>query len=247
MRKEPLPLFYGDPRPLRSGTDAALSVSRDWDYAFARHAVTIPLVAADLAEACKHYPIVFTRDVHPWPLALVGLRRGENLFVDGEGKWEAGAYIPAYVRRYPFILLEMAGLGEPALGIDARASSLTQGGGNPLFRDGEPTDMAANALSFCLEYQAQYDLMAAFAQAAADADLLVDAKAGAALNSGEAVKLTGFRTIDAYRFSLLPRDELVTWRDRGWLMLATCHLVSMRTMARLFARLGERDPLTAAV
>jgi hypothetical protein len=260
MSANSLPLFYRNPRPLRSSSDAELSLSRAAGYAFARGATSVPLVAADFKQACKHYPIVFTQDDTAWPLALIGLRPDRNLFVDGRGDWEHGAYIPAYVRRYPFIFLELESAAPPSgpeeraaepgareltLGIDAAAESIVPGRDNPFFEDGQPTQITKNGLAFCAEYKAQYDATAAFSKAVDEADLLIDNRAGRRPDAGDQVAVTGFRTIDETRFSLLPNAEFLHWRERGWLQLAYCHFVSIRNIERLFAKLRARESLPA--
>src|SRR3990170_5032720 len=40
-------------------------------------------------------------------MAITGLRDGQNLFVNKNGSWPAGVYIPAYLRRYPFYTAQM--------------------------------------------------------------------------------------------------------------------------------------------
>src|SRR5690349_9602721 len=98
MTDTPMPLFYKSPRPLNSQSDAGLSLAQHPDYRFAAETNSVPLLTSELATACKHYPIVFAISDIAQPLAVLGLRRGENLFVDGEGQWAGKHYIPAYVR-----------------------------------------------------------------------------------------------------------------------------------------------------
>jgi len=59
-----------------------------------------------MPHAARTYPIVFSAAAPTVPFAVVGLRENENLFVDATGNWRDDAYIPAYVRRYPFCLVE---------------------------------------------------------------------------------------------------------------------------------------------
>ena len=74
-------------------------------FAFARRAHSLVLAAAEFNEACKEYAIVFTRSPagKVVPVAMLGLRAGDNLFVGEDGRWDA-RYVPAFVRRYPFVL-----------------------------------------------------------------------------------------------------------------------------------------------
>src|SRR5512145_3456925 len=101
-----LPLFYRRPAAVQSQIHLGLSVKRRVDFGFARGANAVPLAGSEFYAAQRHYPIVFTRDAPAAPLAIVGLRDGRNAYVDESGHWLAGAYIPAYVRRYPFLFAE---------------------------------------------------------------------------------------------------------------------------------------------
>src|SRR5665213_2753356 len=97
----PLPLFYRRPAPLSALRHFGLSLSATDSFAFARDANAIPLNVSEFSLAARHYPIVFTPTDPVTPVAVVGIAKSRNLFVDAAGKWLAGAYIPAYVRRYP--------------------------------------------------------------------------------------------------------------------------------------------------
>src|SRR5690606_12996331 len=108
MASSALPLFYEQPQAMQPGLHGKLSIVKQTGYAFAARANSVPLVSGEFATACRHFPIVFTDGQQPAPVAVLGLRGQENLFVDGDGQWRANTYIPAYIRRYPFIFLENA-------------------------------------------------------------------------------------------------------------------------------------------
>jgi len=231
-----LPIFYRKPRPLQAERDADLGVREDGDYGFARQANAVPLVAVEMTLACRHYPIVFAAGAVPQPVALLGLRGGQNLFVDAAGRWSEGVYIPAYVRRYPFIFMENADKSEYTLCIDEAAAAAVRGGGRPLFADGKPTDLAQRVLAFCRDYQANHNATQAFVQAVAAADLLVDNRADVTLGSGERLSLAGFKVIDEARFNALDGEVLLRWRGEGWLALVYAHLISISNWAGLVDR-----------
>lgn len=229
-----LPLFYSRPRILQPALHGRHSLRQDGDYRFAAATNAVPLVAQEMTTACRHYPIVFSDDTTPHPVAVLGLRRHENAFVDAAGQWRQGAYVPAYVRRYPFIFLEDTARAEVTLCVDEAAGAFVEDGGQPLFgAAGEPTALALDALAFCRGYQAQHLLAGEFAQALAHAGLLVDHRADATLADGRRLSLAGFKVIDEHRFERLPADELTRWRDKGWLRLAYSHFVSTGAWAAL--------------
>ncbi|WP_448968297.1 SapC family protein, partial [Klebsiella grimontii] len=66
-----------------------------------------PLTVEEFPQAARHFPIIFSTGESPVPLALMGLNEGVNTFVDGEGNVDPGIYLPAYARRYPFMLAKL--------------------------------------------------------------------------------------------------------------------------------------------
>jgi hypothetical protein len=133
-----LPLFYGAPRPLDSRRHASKRLRATNDLGFARRTNSIPLNGIEFLLAVKHYPIVFTASEPAVPVAVVGLRERENLYIRPDGSWETGAYVPAYVRRYPFIFLEHAGGGQFTLCIDEGSGALSNEEASPYLRATPP-------------------------------------------------------------------------------------------------------------
>jgi hypothetical protein len=231
-----LPLFYKQPRPLNTELHANHSLARYPDFSFANQTNSVPLLASEFTAACKHYPIVFAIADGAQPVALLGLRNGENLFVDVEGQWASGHHIPAYVRRYPFIFLESEDKLQFTLCIDEAASVVHSGTDNPFFKDDRPTDLTNKALEFCRAFQGEYAYTQEFAKALAEADLLIENRADITLSSGEKLSMSGFRVIDEKRFNTLPDATFLNWRDRGWLHLVYCHLMSTGNWGGLIDR-----------
>lgn len=235
-----LPLFYKAPRPLSVERDSALSFRAPETYAFAANTNSVPLLAAEFASACKNYPIVFTEGPSPQAVALLGLRTGENLFVDENGAWQEGAYIPAYVRRYPFIFMENADKSEFTLCIDEASDCLVDGQDNPFFVDGKPTEVASKALDFVREFQGQHAFTAEFMAAISAAGLLTEKRADITLNDGQRLSLSGFMVIDEDLFNQVPAEEFLRWRERGWLGLIYAHLLSVRSWSTLLDWVARR-------
>ena len=103
-------------------------------FAFARKAHSLVLTAVEFNEACKEYAIVFTRSPvgKVVPVAMLGLRAGENLFVGDDGRWDA-RYVPAFVRRYPFVLAQAPGEQQLAVCVDEAFAGWNISEGEPLF------------------------------------------------------------------------------------------------------------------
>jgi hypothetical protein len=240
MAEAPLPLFYKEPRPLSSARDADTSLRIADNQRFAAGTNSVPLVAAEFAAACRAYPIVFTGDDTPLPVALLGLRKAENLFIDAEGRWEPNVYVPAYVRRYPFIFMENKETGQFTLCVDAAAEGVVPGRENPFFADGKPAEITNTALNFVRDYQVQAKLTEEFATALAEAGLLVDRRADVTLASGEKIGLAGFKAIDEEKFGALPAATVQDWHTRGWLALAYAALISAAGWPGLIERENRR-------
>ena len=228
MTPTSLPLFYEKPQPLQAGLHGKLSLTSQARYGFAADANSVPLVYGEMATACRHFPIVFTDGQQPSPVAVLGLRGQENLFVDAAGQWRADTYIPAYIRRYPFIFMENSDQSQFTLCVDTAAANVVESGDSPLFDDeGQPSPLTRSALEFCREYQNQYAHTVEFCRALAEADLLIENRADITLPDGQRLTLSGFKIIDEAKFNAMPEQEFLRWRANGWLTLVYCHLISI--------------------
>jgi hypothetical protein len=228
-----LPIFYSRPRPLDALTDRGKSLRPTADFLYARTTNSVLLGAAEYPRAMRSYPIVFTSSEPRVAVAVLGLEGNENLFVGADGRWREGDYIPAYVRRYPFIFLEQPERNELTLCVDDASDLLSQSDESPLFEGGEPTQLVRNALDFCREFHQQTLASAAFVEALAQHGLLVPNEARVVLNSGKEMILRDFQIVDEARFNALPGDVFLDWRGRGWLPLVYCHLMSMASWPTL--------------
>src|SRR5689334_18935000 len=101
-----LPMFYKRPFALQAQVHSEVSLKRGANYRFAAKSNAVPLTVQELVQAQRDYPIVFTNEAVSMPMAVVGLQDQLNLYVGADASWRRGAYIPAYVRRYPFLFSE---------------------------------------------------------------------------------------------------------------------------------------------
>jgi hypothetical protein len=228
-----LPLFYRRPVALSPILHVETALAGDGTYGFARATNSIPLNAIEFGLAARHFPIVFTAGSPTIPVAIVGTAQARNLFVDAAGRWQDGVYVPAWVRRYPFIFLEEPNGKGFVIGIDEAAPVLQPGGENRLFRSGKPTPVLERAVALCSEYQSHIALTRAFCKALEDEDLLVDKEAGLELKDGRNFHLHGFRVVDAKKFDKLASKTFLRFRRRGWLAPIYLHLTSVANWAIL--------------
>ncbi|MCG2840697.1 SapC family protein [Sandaracinobacter sp. RS1-74] len=238
-----LPLFYRSPEPLSSARHGDWRLKQG-DLAFAAETAFVPIVVGELAAAARNYPIVFAAD-NSQPIAVLGLE-ARNLFVT-EGRWAEDGYLPAYVRRYPFAFIATTNPDGFALAIDTASDRVAQGGteGEPLFADGQPTELTKQALGFCDAFQGEATATRAFAEALASNELLVDRRADATLPDGRRLGLDGFRVVDAEKFAQLPDELVVEWHRKGWLALVHFHLLSLERFSALLNRQSALQPAKA--
>ncbi len=218
-------------------------------FAFARKANSLYLAGVEFNEACKEYAIVFTRAANgrTVPVAMLGLRAQENLFVNSDGGWDA-TYIPAFVRRYPFVLADLPGRTDMAVCVDEAFEGLNEQEGEPLFdAQGRNTVFLQNALEFLNRYQAEYLRTEAFCQRLEQAGLLMEMNARVDLVDGRNFTVNGLLIVDEKKLLALADGAALTLFRSGELHLISMHLVSLSNMQKLTGRMAARSsPLQPA-
>jgi hypothetical protein len=237
-----MPLFYSNPEPIDLEKHKSLALKKDFSLDFANHVNAVPINLIEMPQICHFYPIAFSPDEHATPVAILGLRDQENLFVNKDGSWREHTYVPAYIRRYPFIFSEIPNTEQLTLCIDNVDSVIEKGGEQLFFNDkGEPSDLSKNALEFCKSYHAAAQQTIEFSKALADADILVDRQAEIETPDGKKISFSGFRIIDEKKFAELKDETFLEWRKNGWLPFLYAHLFSGAQWQRLTRLLGERE------
>jgi len=235
-----LPMFYKRPFVLQAQVHSEVSLKRASSFRFAAQTNAVPLTTQELFHAQRDYPIVFTNEPVPMPMGVVGLQDRVNLYVEPDGSWRRGAYVPAYVRRYPFLFSEQAESQDLTLCVDEGSELLEATTANPFFRDGKPTEITQKALEFCLAYQRQHEATREFGRTLAQVELLAPKDATVKLPSGESIVVRGFKMIDEGKFNQIPQDTFLDWRSKGWIALIYSHLLSLGAWDRLVQIMVER-------
>lgn len=228
-----LPLFYTRVVGVNPAQHGELRLDRSTGFGFAARAASIPLGLGELAVAARHYPVVFAAGPAPAPVALVGLNEFGNLFVGDDGAWRVDAYVPAYVRAYPFIFVEDPAKNTTYVGMEEGAACLGTAAGQRLFDDGSPTAVLSEAVQFCSAYRDNLGAAAAFARAVDAAGLLQEEEATVNFSGGGASKVRGFKVIRPDRLDKVADEVFLNWRRRGWLGPIYSHLHSAGNWARL--------------
>ena len=237
-----LPPLYGKPVLLDAGKHSHLSVKENGGFGFARSANVMMINAIEFAAAARHYPIVFAGSESPAPVVVLGMRSGQNLFVEPDDGWRRGAYVPAYARRYPFIFAESPDKSKLGLCIDQDSDLVVESDVRPLFSNGERTPVLEKALEFCTSFQRELERTKQFGAALKEHDLLRDNRANIRMTSGEQLSVTGFQVIDEQKFNAIPDDVFLEWRKKGWLALVYAQLLSTGSWAELIDQQAATGP-----
>lgn len=245
-----LPLFYKDLLPLNSRDHSDWKVGSFDDAGFLAETHAIPLTVDEFVDAQRDYPIVFTAGDNSLPIALMGLNEGVNTFIAEDGKLEANVYVPAYVRRYPFILAKLNAESEdmslcfdPSSGVVGK-----QDDGQQLFdKDSKPTEYTNNVLDFCKKFEESGQRTRSFLDELKKLDILMDGEIAITRNDmpEKPFVYRGFRMVDEKKLRELSTDTIETLNKNGMLMLIHAHLFSMNLMRKVFERQSAQGKVPA--
>jgi hypothetical protein len=242
-------LFYSQPEPLNAEQHSKLGVTPTAKpYSFVASTHIVPLTVTEFAPAALSYPIIFVGDMKQ-PVVAMGLRNGENLFME-DGDFRPDAYLPAYVRRYPFVFANDDAQGRMILCIDRGAEFVKEGGETALFENGEPTPYVQNAMEFCNNFEQERIRTESFVKLLTDLDLFEVREANFTPRNADGTpaapqKLAEYFAVSEDKLKALPATKLAELRDNGALGQIYAHLVSLAGWDRLIALALTRQTATA--
>jgi hypothetical protein len=233
-------LIYESAVPVSAERHRGLWVKGGMDFGFAADLNSAPLTIGEVPAAGAEYPVVFVGE-EPMPVALLGARESENLFVGPDGAW-TGKYVPAFLRRYPFVFATPTDGKTYTLCIDESFSGCNrENRGEPLFDDeGRRTRFLESALEFTRVYQAQHEQTLAMARRLRELDLFEPMHADFQLKGGRQMRLTGFKVISRAKLKRLAGNVLGELMQSDGLELTFLHLGSLRHLDALMDRVAER-------
>lgn len=240
-------IIYENAVPVTLRDHGDLSVGGGGGFAHARGVHSVPLVLAEFEKAAAHYPIVFAGEGEAmFPAAILGLRSGDNLFLDTADRWTCG-YVPAFLRRYPFIFAQAADSETLTLCIDTAHPGVNrEGRGERLFdSDGNHTRYLQDVLAFTSDYQAQHTATAAFVARLRALDLLEPTEARSTLSDGTVQALRGFSRIGTARLAALGDSDVLDLFRNGLLGPAYQHIASLENIAELARRTAPQSVASA--
>ena len=216
-------------------------------YAFSRNVNAVPLMAVEFALAAPEYAIVFAgEDDAIMPSVILGMRGKENAYLDADDNWNA-KYVPAFIRRYPFVFSSSADGQTFTLCIDeAFAGFNREGLGQALIgEDDKPTPYTENVLKFLQQYQAEFQRSRAFCDKLKELKLLEPMQATMSLETGEQLSLTGFMAVEREKLKALSGKALTGLAKTDELELIYLHLQSMRGFTAMKDRVGSTQRVDA--
>lgn len=245
-------LFYERPVPLNRNDHKDLRLKPIPNMKFALQAHSVPLTGVEFGLAARDMPIVFAgNDISDaGPVALLGLRQNENLFVDANGQWAPNIYIPAFVRRYPFVLAEKPAGQEGddfAVFLDEGYEGFNATEGDRLFNeDGSDSEMLARAVGFLGEFQQHVARTRWFMDQLRQHGLLETRNISMRRDSpdghgGNIINLNGLFVVNEEKLRQLDEKTAQEFLREGILGWIYAHLISMNNLDRLGMRLGERE------
>lgn len=246
-------LFYSRPEPLSRELHGNIGLRRmDKPFAFAASSNVVPLTVAEFPLAGLSYPIIFAGERYQ-PLAVMGVGQNMNLFIQPDGAFALGAYIPAYIRRYPFVLANDQARGQLVVCIDRGASMLGEDCDLPFFdAAGQPTDYTNGCIQFCNDFETEGKRTESFINLLKELDLFEVKRSTFTPpkpdgTPGEAQPIAEYFAVSEEKLRALPAAKLGELMNNGAISQIYAHLMSLAGWDRLIAlTLARQMPITVA-
>lgn len=245
-------LFYKNPQPLNPEQHAALGVKQiDQPFGFLRTAHAIPVTVTEFGTTASAYPIIFVGN-DLTPVAVMGVRQNENLFVKADGTTEADFYVPAFVRRYPFVFANDKDSDRLLLCVDREAPMVTNQPDVAFFENGQPTEFTNNAIEFCKEFERQRRATADFVDVLKKFNLLEQKTVAfqprdpQGNSVGEQQKIADYMAVDEEKLNNLTNEQFVELRESGALGAIYAHMLSLLNWQRVIQRAVAVNPAADA-
>lgn len=239
--------FYERPVPLNRTAHKDLRLKAVPSLKFAANVHSVPLTGVEFPAAARDMPILFagTDIKEAGPMALLGLRQNENLFIDADGQWAANTYVPAFIRRYPFILAEkpadQEGGDDFTVFLDEAYEGFNQTEGERLFQDdGTDAEMLTNAVNFLGEFQQHVARTHWFMDQLRKYDLL-EPRNIRLEKDGKSINLNGLFVVSEEKLRQLDEKVAQEFLKEGVLGWIYAHLLSLANIDRVSLRLNERE------
>jgi len=228
-------LLYKDIQALNREEHKAFKLQQSENCDFAADTHLVPVAGLEFFQAARHYPLVFIGEgANATPIALLGLAQGHNSYLDNDQRWQANTYIPAFIRRYPFVLAQDES-SQFTVCFDAAFSGWNQQEGRDLF-DGEGKNSVYldEMIQFLQNFTAEMERTRAFVEMLNAFELLSPRTIKLTHSSGESFVLSDFLAVDEEKFLALSDERVLELNRSGFLGWIYAHLMSLGNANQLF-------------
>ncbi|MGB3455686.1 MAG: SapC family protein [Litorimonas sp.] len=231
-------MFYNNPVPLtrdKHKGHGVVPVDRPFEFVAESHFV--PLTASEFANAAASFPVIFAGEDRS-PLAVMGIRAGENLFVE-DGLFNNDFYLPAFARRYPFVLAADKDNDRFVVCVDEAATCVTEKDVQQPFFDGEElSSFTQEAFEFLQSFERDRQATLAVVQELRDLDVFEPKEMhfqgqNADGTPAERQKIADYYAVSETKLRELPADKIKSLSERGILAVVHAHLISLGNWQRL--------------
>ncbi|MEM9811012.1 MAG: SapC family protein [Pseudomonadota bacterium] len=242
--------LFNKPELLTKEAHGSLGITRpDRPFAFCETIRAVPLTLSEITTAMRDFPVIFSNEDNPVPLAVLGLIDDVNLFVDDEGEWDQNTYVPGYIRRYPFALATERQATDDqnarmAVILDADYKGIVSDSNMPFFSNGEPSDAMQQAMNFCETYERDRVQTTRFGEALKPFSLLSQQFAQYTPENGEPTAFARYVGVEEAKLNELPDEKFLELRKSGILPILYAHLMSMANWRKILDRRARRFQLT---
>lgn len=237
-------MFYEQAVPVSASRHADVSVESGTGYGFASHASAVPLMAVEFLLAATEYAIVFTTvGDEVLPAAVLGLNSEQNLYLGPDARWNA-KYVPAFIRRYPFVFAAGPDRKTLTLCIDEASAGFNRSGKGQALFDAEkkPTPYTERVLKFLQVFQTHFLRTRQFCQRVKELDILEPTTVRVRGPGGETHALGGFHVVSRKKLRDAPLDKIGPLLKTDELELLYLHLYSLRNFSDMKDRLIGNPP-----
>ena len=234
--------MYKNIELLNTNEHKNIAIKQVADVAYAQELTSSPITVPEFFEACKDYPIVFAKDANnnSWfATVLLGYKEKENIFINNETKfWEPNRYIPAFIRRYPFVSVAQSGAQDIAIAVEGEYKSEDEkDASRKLFNeDGSNTEFLNSVISFLNQYQNDAVATTAFINQLNDWELLEEKTATITTADNKIYNINGLFIVNEEKLKHLSKKKQEDICNKNASPLITAHLISLSNIARLGRR-----------
>lgn len=234
-------LFYKNIVPISRETHKKLKFNAPKNLAFTANAHWVPLAGEEFYQAALNYPILFMgaeagdgKITSYTAVAILGLANEKNDYLDHENKWRSDTYIPAFIRRYPFVLASVPNKTELTVCFDSESGMFNEVEGIELFNsDGSVSPFMEDRINFLNTYKNSMEQTTKFLETIAKMGLFKKQSIDIRSQTGQTARLENFWIIDTEKFDKLSGDQLAKLHKHGYLGWMFAQLMSMNNLPAL--------------